>query len=96
MFEKVLIDTDVNHHDGDYELDESDEEDDPSGDHEMLSLKLKVEIDFGREKFRSVIAKHKQFVPYKPYKRDFYDDDEERYRSYSSVVSALLFSGKET
>jgi hypothetical protein len=58
----------------------------------MLELKLTVEIDFGREKFRSVIAKHKQFVPPK---YGFCDDDE-RCRSYSSVVAALLFSGEKT
>jgi hypothetical protein len=58
----------------------------------MLELKLKVEIDFGREKFRSVIAKHKQFVPDKRGEYRGY----ERCRSYSSVVAALLFSGEKT
>jgi hypothetical protein len=92
IFEKVLIEE---HYDETEEMDQR-HEDDRNIDHMRAGSNIKIEVDFGTEKHRAVIKKHKQInndIKHRRYSR-YRSLNERTCIFYSSVISSLLYTRK--
>jgi hypothetical protein len=92
IFEKVLIE---DRYDETGEMDQR-LEDDRNIDHMRAGNNIKIEVDFGTEKHRAVIRKHKQInnvIKHLRYNR-YRFLNQRTCIFYSSVISSLLYSRK--